>query len=564
MHTKFIYMQKIIIIISIISIFCTNILASQKYEIRAAWITTIGGLDWPTVKATSEYGIKRQKEELCKQLDMLKEANFNTVLFQTRLRGDVIYPSVYETFAESLAGKTGRNPGYDPLKFAIEECHKRGMELHAWMVCIPAGNDRQVRLLGSKSIVKKKPAMCIHFKNAWYLDPGNPETATYLAAIAKEITMNYDIDGIHLDYIRYPENGEKFPDGKTYRKYGKGKDLTQWRRDNITSIVRGIYNEVKSIKLWVKVSSAPVGKYNDTSRYSSKGWNAYNAVYQDAKLWMKDGIHDAVFPMMYFRDNQFYPFALDWEENKHGRWVIPGLGVYFLKHKAHEWDINEIKRQIYFSRRNGLDGQAFFRNEFLMRNTCGLTDSLKNCFYTHPAAVPPMVWQDSIAPSQPINGEISFINNSVKINWEESDSSKTETLTYRIYASDFYPVDTNDGKNIVCLRHNSTSFSHSTEDGNIKRFWAVTATDRYGNESSPLALNHPENRKKMVCVNKLPEAQDGCVISVNDITGMELYRTKCSPDELVKKLRNGVYSIQYVLPNGKQKNITLIISETER
>ena len=113
-----------------LAIFSANIKASSKYEIRAAWITTIGGLDWPTVKATSAYGIKRQKEELCKQLDMLKEANFNTVLFQTRLRGDVIYPSIYETFAESLAGKTGRNPGYDPLKFAIEECHKRGMEIH--------------------------------------------------------------------------------------------------------------------------------------------------------------------------------------------------------------------------------------------------------------------------------------------------------------------------------------------------------------------------------------------------------------------------------------------------
>lgn len=564
MHAKLNNMQRIITIIYLLIILFTNTFASPKYEIRAAWITTIGGLDWPTVKATSEYGIKRQKEELCKQLDMLKEANFNTVLFQTRLRGDVIYPSKYETFAESLTGKTGRNPGYDPLKFAIEECHKRGMELHAWIVCIPAGNDRQVRLLGSKSVVKKKTAMCIHFKNAWYLDPGNPETATYLAAMAKEITSNYDIDGIHLDYIRYPENGENFPDGKMYSKYGKGKNRAQWRRDNITSIVRKIHNEVKSIKPWIKVSSAPVGKYNDTRRYSSKGWNAYNAVYQDARLWMEKGIHDAIFPMMYFRDNQFYPFALDWEESKHGRWVVPGLGVYFLKYRVQEWDINEIIRQINFTRRNGLDGQAFFRNEFLMKNTCGLTDSLKCRFYAYPAAVPPMVWQDSIAPSQPKNGTISFASDSVKINWEKADSSITEEVTYRIYASDFYPVDTNDGKNIICLKHNSCSFCHSTKDGSIKRFWAVTATDRYGNESSPLTLNCPSNDKRMICVNKLPETPEGCTISVNDITGMELFRTKCNPDELIKKLSKGVYSIQYIHPNGKQENITLIISETDQ
>ena len=544
-----------------LAIFSANIKASSKYEIRAAWITTIGGLDWPTVKATSAYGIKRQKEELCKQLDMLKEANFNTVLFQTRLRGDVIYPSIYETFAESLAGKTGRNPGYDPLKFAIEECHKRGMEIHAWIVCIPAGNDRQVKLLGKQSVVKKKPTMCIHFKRAWYLDPGNPETAKYLAAIAKEITMNYDIDGIHLDYIRYPENAENFPDGKTFRKYGKGKTISQWRRDNITSIVREIYNDVKLIKPWVKVSSSPVGKYDDTRRYSSKGWNAYNAVYQDAKLWLKTGIHDAIFPMMYFRDNHFYPFALDWEENKHGRFVVPGLGIYFLKQKAHEWDINEIMRQIYFTRRNGLDGQAFFRNEFLMKNTCGLTDSLKCRFYTYPAAVPPMVWQDSIAPAQPVNGVISFRNDSVMINWDKADSSKTEEASYRIYASDFYPVDINDGKNIICLKHGSNSFCYSLKAGKIKRFWAITATDRYGNESSPLEINRPADDERIISVNKLPEAPEGCIIVVNDITGMELFRTKSASDELIKKLQKGVYSIQYILPDGKQENITLIISE---
>lgn len=541
-----------------LAIFSANIKASSKYEIRAAWITTIGGLDWPTVKATSAYGIKRQKEELCKQLDMLKDANFNTVLFQTRLRGDVIYPSIYETFAESLAGKTGRNPGYDPLKFAIEECHKRGMEIHAWMVCIPAGNDRQVKLLGNQSVVKKKPAMCIHFKNAWYLDPGNPETAKYLAAIAKEITMNYDIDGIHLDYIRYPENGENFPDGKTFRKYGKGKTISQWRRDNITSIVREIYNDVKRIKPWVKVSSSPVGKYNDTRRYSSKGWNAFNAVYQDAKLWLETGIHDAVFPMMYFRNNQFYPFALDWEENKHGRFVVPGLGIYFLKQKAHEWDINEIIRQIYFTRRNGLDGQAFFRNEFLMKNTCGLTDSLKCRFYTYPAAVPPMVWQDSIAPAQPVNGVISFRNDSVMMKWEKPDSCK-EHITYRIYGSATYPVDTDNARNIINTRLIDNNFVFTSKEKN-KLFWVVTSVDRYGNESKPLELNIPNNTDTLLCINKLPEIADGSLIIVNDITGMELFRTQCKPTELIRKLKKGIYKIQIIKSDNK-KNITLFLTE---
>ena len=548
-----------LIILSLLLAFAQKTSATEKYEIRAAWITTIGGLDWPASKATSAYGIKRQKDELCRQLDILKEANFNTVLFQTRLRGDVVYPSLYETFAESLAGETGRNPGYDPLKFAIEECHKRGLELHAWIVCIPIGNDRQVKLLGKSSVVKKNPDMCIHFKKAWYLDPGNPNTAGYLSAIAKEITTCYDIDGIHLDYIRYPEDGENFPDNKTFRKYGKGKDISQWRRDNITAIVRRIYNEVKSIKPWVKVSSSPVGKYNDTRRYSSKGWNAYSAVYQDVKLWLKTGIQDVIFPMMYFRDNQFYPFALDWQENKHGRWVVPGLGIYFLKYKNHEWDINEIMRQIYFTRRNKLDGQAFFRNEFLMKNTCGLTDSLTNKFYSSPAAVPPMTWQDSIPPSPPCNGNISYTADGIALKWEKPDSCK-EDISYRIYASTVYPVDMDNANNIICLKNSSNGFKYtSSYCDNL--FWAVTSIDRFGNESCPLELNTPDSNEPLICVNKLPEIMEGSSIIINDITGIELFRTQNEPEEIIKKLKEGIYKIQITSPDNKIRNITLFITD---
>lgn len=181
----------------------------------------------------------------------------------------MIYPSAIETFAESLTGSTGGNPGYDPLAFAIGECHKRGMELHAWIVTIPAGNTRQVQLQGRSSVVRKNRTICKLYKGNWYLDPGNPGTKEYLSCIVKEITSRYDIDGIHFDYIRYPEQADNFPDKDTYRKYGKGKELKQWRRDNITDIVHRLYTDIKTIKPWVKVSSSPIGKYRDTNRYPS-------------------------------------------------------------------------------------------------------------------------------------------------------------------------------------------------------------------------------------------------------------------------------------------------------
>ena len=393
---------------------------APKHEIRATWLTTLGGMDWPSAKATSASGIQKQKEELCRILDELQQAHFNTVLFQTRLRGDVVYPSAFEPFAESLTDTEGRNPGYDPLRFAIEECHKRGMELHAWIVAIPIGNARQVRTLGRNALNRKHPSLCKQFKGSWYLDPGNPAVDDYLASIVREIVSGYDVDGIHLDYIRYPEQGERFPDQATYRKHGKRQDLKQWRRNNITRIVRRIYAETKRLKPWVKVSSSPIGKYRDTGRYSSQGWNAYEEVYQDAQQWLREGIHDALFPMMYFQGNHFYPFALDWEENKNGRWIIPGLGIYFLHPSELNWKLDEVVRQIYFIRTIGLDGQAYFRTRFLLDNTKGIFNELKQHFYPLPAVTPPMTWTDSIAPAKPSSPSFTLLDRGIRFQWKAS------------------------------------------------------------------------------------------------------------------------------------------------
>ena len=117
--------------------------AQPKYEVRAAWVTAVYGLDWPQTKATTPAGIRRQQEELIEILDKLKAANFNTVLFQTRTRGDVLYKSSIEPYNSILTGKVDGDPGYDPLAFAVRECHKRGMECHAWMVALPLGNKKQ-------------------------------------------------------------------------------------------------------------------------------------------------------------------------------------------------------------------------------------------------------------------------------------------------------------------------------------------------------------------------------------------------------------------------------------
>ena len=517
--------------------------SQPKHEIRATWLTTLGGMDWPRNKATNASSILKQQQELCTILDQLKEANFNTVMLQTRLRGDLIYPSQIETFPEALTGRTGRNPGYDPLAFAIEECHKRGMELHAWIVTIPAGNNRQVKLLGKHSIVRKNRKICKQHQGAWYLDPGHPETADYLASIVREIVTRYDVDGIHFDYIRYPENARRFPDRDTHRKYGKGKDLKQWRRDNITAIARRLYNEVKQIKPWVKVSSSPVGKFKDTNRYSSLGWNAYETVYQDAQGWLKEGIHDALFPMMYFKDNHFYPFVLDWKENDHERWVVPGIGIYFLSPREQDWPLDEVSRQLFFTRQTGLAGHAFFRNKFLLDNVKGIFDELKHEFYTAPALVPPMTWQDSIAPTPPTSPiHEALEDGNIKLSWTPSKDNNDLPVVYHLYASNTYPVDTDDANHLY-----ATYLKETEVIVKDNYYYAVTSADRYGNESTPLALNEaPESRLPILNRgNKLmlTNSRDTEEILICNAIGETISRVKPHPEISLELLPEGFYLV---------------------
>ena len=534
--------------------------AQDKYEVRATWITTLGGMDWPSTKANSSLGIKRQQEELCRILDELQAAHFNTILFQTRLRGDVIYPSYFEPYAECLTGKTNKNPGYDPLNFAIQECHKRGLALHAWLVTIPIGNKRQVKLHQKNSVVVKRPSMCIQFRGEWYLDPGNPQTANYLSGMVKEIVSKYDVDGIHFDYLRYPEQGKSFPDYQSYKRYGNKQPLNYWRRENITRIVRRLYADIKAIKPWVIVSSSPIGKFNDTQRYSTRGWNALKEVNQNAQGWLKEGIHDALFPMMYFKNNQFFPFALDWQENKHQRWIVPGLGIYFLHTNPNDWQIDDIEKQIYFIRENQLDGEAYFRNKFLLGNTQGIWDELKMKFYTTPAVTPPLKWLDSIAPAAPTLNKFTHTNDSVVIRWNPSTTQKVGGMKYRIYASNTYPVDCERGENIICTETQENSYRYYPEVPWLnKLYWAVTTVDRFGNESIPMFCNQAGTTRLTAYYNELPTIPAGCTLVISDTMGKELLKINASNQKKIEQLAKGFYRISLQATDGSTKLIGTLV-----
>lgn len=461
--------------------------AQPKYEVRAVWLTTIGGIDWPHSYASSNYSIERQKDELRKILDHLQRANINTVLLQTRIRATTIYPSEYEPWDGCLSGKPGKSPGYDALKFAIDECHRRGMELHAWVVAIPVG---KWNATGCARLRKRHPGLVKKIGAEGYMDPEKPQTAEYLADLCAEITGNYDVDGIHLDYIRYHETWPM----KVSRRQG---------RANITNIVRAISHRVKSIKPWVKMSCSPIGKYKDLSRFSSYGWNAYERVCQDAQAWLRDGLMDALFPMMYFRGNQFYPFALDWSEQSYGRIVAPGLGIYFMSPGEKDWPLSDITREMLTLRHYGM-GHAYFRSKFFTDNVKGIYDFAKETFNRHPALIPPMTWESTTIPVTPSTLNRKKHSGDVEIlSWRPVDKDTTKIM-YNVYCSREYPVNTDDACNLMMTRLQKTSIIIPRDPS---RYYAVTALDRYGNESKPLQEKHVQNTAP---ATKLPDGLLKC------------------------------------------------------
>ena len=447
--------------------FCSQL--QPKHEVRAVWLTTIGGIDWPHSYAQSARSIAKQQEELTHTLDQLQTVGINTVLLQTRIRGTMIYPSRYEPWDGCLSGFPGTSPGYDALKFAIDECHKRGMELHAWIVTMPVGRWDG---LGCKQLRKRMPGNIIKIKHEGYMNPESQLTASYLADICAEVTANYDVDGIHLDYIRYPE---ELPKLKTLPRE-KG-------RENITRIVRSIARRVKSLKPWVKMSCSPIGKYDDTSRYWSHGWNANHTVCQDAEAWLSEGLMDELFPMMYFRDNNFFPFALDWKERSHGRIIVPGLGIYFMSPKERDWPLSDISRELHFLRSEGL-GHAYFRSKFFTDDTKGIYQYAKNEFCLYPSLVPPMSWLGRQQPPRPYNLSMEPNGNSGTsiLSWQHVESDTT-MIYFNIYSSKECPVDVGDARNIVAVRRQGRQLIVPNVPG---LHYAVTATDRYGYESGPL------------------------------------------------------------------------------
>src|SRR5690606_7145814 len=234
-------------------------------EFRAAWVATVANINWPSKNNLST---EQQKQEAINLLDMLKNNNFNAVIFQVRPSADGLYKSSLEPWSYFVTGTIGKAPSpyYDPLEFWVEEAHKRGLELHVWLNPYRAhhSNGGQVT---SESLVRKSPENVVRLRNGMYwFDPASQETQNHAASVVMDIVKRYDIDGVHFDDYFYPyatyNGGADFPDDKTwfaYKKTGGNLSRPDWRRDNVNKFIKRIYTEIKKEKPSVKFGLSPFG-----------------------------------------------------------------------------------------------------------------------------------------------------------------------------------------------------------------------------------------------------------------------------------------------------------------
>jgi uncharacterized lipoprotein YddW (UPF0748 family) len=459
--------------------------AQPKEELRAVWLTTAFGLDWPKC-----YDEAVQQQEIINILDKLKEANFNTVMLQVRARGDLIYPSNFEPWAKALTDQLGKNPGYDPLKFIINEAHKRGIEIHAWMNVYKVYGKGYPIKTKPEHVILKYPNLCSEYHDEWWMDPGNPQTRNYLLNVFMELVRNYDIDGIHLDYLRYPN--KDFNDNVTYAEFGKGDNKSDWRRNNITQFVEALYDSIQSVKPMIKLGCAPVGIYKNTLNFN--GWEAYYDTYQDPVKWINDKKIDYVSPQTYWKIEAAPHYDLvvrDWNKIIDGRFIYPGIALFRLAEYNTGWHSNEILAQVDILRSLNIKGEVFFRTDDLVNNIENILTLIRQEKYTYPANIPPMPWKDNIRPLPP-KGLTSFqlTNDYLELYWTSpARAVDGDTAKYfNIYASKKYPVNISNSQNFLVYRLPATGDMITLDVSSMpegKYYAVMTTLDKGNNESNP-------------------------------------------------------------------------------
>lgn len=472
-----------------------------KREFRAAWVASVTNLDWPSSPGGSTAA---QKSSLIDIFNGLQAAGINAVIFQVRPECDALYASAIEPWSYWLTGSQGTAPGplWDPLQFAIEEAHKRGMELHAWFNPYRAERSAGNYTLAANHVVNQHPDWILHFAASSgtaalnILNPGVPGVREHVARVVADIVRRYDVDGIHADdyFYPYPPQAITSQDDSTYTSYSRGiADRGTWRRDNVNLLMKMITDSIAAIKPYVKFGMSPFGIWKNGVPPGIVGLDAYNQIYGDAIAWLQQRTVDYLTPQLYWKigGSQDYAKLMPWWADScfaNNRHFYPGqiFGSYTAA---------ELPNQLKLDRANPkVGGQVIFRAAMLVANQFGYADSLKKTYYTYPSLLPTMAWKDVVPPYMPRNLRYDKLSpaGTAALRWDlpitaPDGDSASRYAVYRFDHAPTLPGDLADARNMLAVVGERQYVPPTPASGGPFSY-VVTALDRNYNESEPSSV----------------------------------------------------------------------------
>lgn len=482
--------MKRILLISALSLAALTISAANpKHEFRGAWLHTVhqGQYARMTTDETKKY--------LEDQLDKLKAAGCNAVVFQVRPSADAFYESELEPWSRFLTGTAGKAPSpyWDPLEFMIEQSHARGMELHAWLnpYRVTSSNNEK---LASSHIYHKHPERFVKYDGKLYFDPGLPENREFIESVVADIVSRYDVDAIHMDdyFYPYPVKGKDFPDDKSYAEYGNGMDRGDWRRQNVNLLIEGLHETIAVTKPWVRLGISPFGiwrnKSSDPKGSDTNGLQNYDELYADVLLWTEKGWVDYMLPQLYWtlekKVASSEKLAYWWNDNANGRHMYIGQSIGATMDTpdlAPSKNPTQLDHKIRLSRElPNIHGNCWWPGYMITSNYKGIADSLATNQQSTIALVPSYPWIDNVAPDEV--SELKVKGRMISWKAPATDYVMQQARAYVVYRFDKNErTNLTDAASIVCVTY--TPEYQIPDDVEGSYHYVVTVLDRANNES---------------------------------------------------------------------------------
>lgn len=462
-----------------------------RREFRGVWVATVANIDWPSKPGLP---VEEQKAELIALMNRAMELNLNAIVFQVRPACDALYDSDLEPWSEYLTGTQGLapDPVWDPLAFACDAAHARGMQLHAWFNPFRARQKDAKSVESAAHVANTAPNLVRRYGDMLWLDPGDPAARDHSLRVMLDVVKRYDVDGVHIDDYFYPypvkEGGKTtpFPDDATWALHGSKSGLSRddWRRSNINTFVRDLYAAVKREKPHVLVGISPFGIWRPGYPAGIKGFDAYDAIYADSLLWLRSGWCDYMSPQLYWpiaQKEQSYPELLKWwrAQNTLGKHLWIGN---FTSKVGDAWKSDELISQIGVTRDLGAGGNIHFSMKALMRDSGGIARRLADEPYAVPALVPQTPWLGEPAVETP---DVRLQDPSAegrRLVWRVDDRSSTFVVIIRaMYGEEWKVV-------VVPAQQGEFVLPPGSREAGLLRI-AVSAADRLGNLSAPVVFD---------------------------------------------------------------------------